>query len=79
MTARKDETKFRVDDRVMDNGCVGTIVADIFAGVYSPTLRIGSWHSLTTWVLVRWDDGTITHLRESQVTLRALPPSGKPQ
>jgi len=66
------EAPFKLGDRVAANGLVGTIVADIDTGEYAPAVRGGGWSLLTSGVLVRWDDATITHLLEPSITLRAF-------
>lgn len=72
LVTRPEAPTFRINDRVVANGRLGTIVGDITADEYVPTLRSATWRTLAAGVLVRWDDGTITHIREPRPSLRLV-------
>lgn len=73
-TARHSDVRsFAVDVRVTADGRDGTIVGNITTGEFSRFLRSGAWGTLSAGVLVKWDDGSISHHREPAYSLRLLP------
>ena len=72
ITARSKSGTFGTGTRVFARNMSGTVVGNISEREYSSGLRAGSWNVLNAGVLVRWDDGTLTHIREPELYLQRV-------
>lgn len=59
----RETAAFRVGESVVYRSTAGTIVANVATGEHAPDFDPRTWFTLGTGVVVKWIDGTITHVR----------------